>query len=169
MLEELRWVTADFEAGDVLLFPSTAVHASLHNASDFNMRLSVDFRYQQEGEPLTEIVLHPHFQRQTWDEIYADWKSDEHQYYWRDLDYEVVPFVDYPLVSAEADEPAVGGDPAPRPQGRHRATNAAWPGWPTSWPRRSRPEPLRSTPPSRRCSGPARPGAGAATRPSSTR
>ena len=105
MLEELRWVTTDFEAGDVLLFGSTTVHASLHNASDFNMRLSVDFRYQQEGEPLTEIVLHPHFQRQTWDDVYADWQSEEHQYYWRDLDYEVVPFEDYPLVSPEAEGP----------------------------------------------------------------
>jgi hypothetical protein len=97
-------VTTDFAVGDVLLFPSTAVHASLHNASDFKMRLSVDFRYQQEGEPLTDIVLHPHFQRLTWDQIYADWQSDQHQYYWHDLDYEVVPFEDFPLMSAEPDE-----------------------------------------------------------------
>ena len=83
MLEQLHWVTTDFEAGDVLLFPSMAVHASLHNISEFNMRLSVDFRWQQEGEALTEIVLHPHFQRLTWDEIYAGWKSDKWQYYWR--------------------------------------------------------------------------------------
>ncbi len=104
MLEKLRWVTTDFAAGDVLLFPSTTVHASLHNASDFTMRLSVDFRYQQEGEPLTDIVLHPHFQRLTWDEVYADWESGRHQYYWRDLDYQVVPFEDYPLVSPEPAE-----------------------------------------------------------------
>jgi ectoine hydroxylase-related dioxygenase (phytanoyl-CoA dioxygenase family) len=104
MLEELRWVTTDFEAGDVLLFPSTAVHASLHNASDFTMRLSVDFRYQQEGEPLTDLVLHPHFQRLTWDEVYEGWQSDEHQYYWRNLDYQVVPFEDYPLVTADPEE-----------------------------------------------------------------
>ena len=103
MLEQLHWVTTDFEVGDVLLFPSMTVHASLHNISEFNMRLSVDFRWQQEGEPLTEIVLHPHFQRLSWDEIYADWKSDKWQYYWRDLDYEVVPFEDYPLLSDDRD------------------------------------------------------------------
>ena len=35
MLEELRWVTTDYSAGDVLFFPSLTVHASLHNASEF--------------------------------------------------------------------------------------------------------------------------------------
>jgi hypothetical protein len=69
------------------------------------MRLSVDFRFQQEGEPLTPIVLEPHFQRQTWDEIYAGWESTQYQYYWRDLDYEVVDFEDFPLVSEVPDDP----------------------------------------------------------------
>ncbi len=101
MLEALRWVTTDFRAGDVLLFPSTAVHASLHNGSD-SLRLSVDFRYQNEGEPLTEVCLHPHFQRQSWDEIYAGWSSSQLQYYWRDLDYELVPFQDIPLARGDA-------------------------------------------------------------------
>jgi ectoine hydroxylase-related dioxygenase (phytanoyl-CoA dioxygenase family) len=103
MLEELRWVTTDYSIGDVLLFPSMTVHASLHNASEFFMRLSVDFRWQQEGEALTEGCLEPHFQRLTWDEIYAGWKSDEHQYYWRDLDYEVVPFEDLTAKDWEID------------------------------------------------------------------
>jgi ectoine hydroxylase-related dioxygenase (phytanoyl-CoA dioxygenase family) len=104
MLEELRWVTTDYSVGDVLLFPSTTVHASLHNASEFFMRLSVDFRYQQEGEPLTELCLQPHFERQTWDEIYQGWTSDRYQYYWKDLDYQVVPFEELPLASGEATE-----------------------------------------------------------------
>ena len=97
MLEQLRWVTTDFSIGDVLLFPSMTVHAALHNATEFNMRVSVDFRYQPEGAPLTEIILHPHFQRLDWDEIYAGWSSTEHQYYWRDLSYEVVPFETFPV------------------------------------------------------------------------
>jgi hypothetical protein len=92
MAEACRWVTTEFRQGDVLLFPSTTVHASLHNASMFDMRLSVDFRYQQEGQALTPGCLLPHFQRLTWEEIYAGWSSTEYQYYWRDLDYEVVPF-----------------------------------------------------------------------------
>ena len=85
MLEELRWVTTDFAAGDVLVFTSLTVHAALHNITEFNLRLSVDFRYQLEGEALTEVCLLPHFQRVTWDEVYASWNSDRYQYYWKDL------------------------------------------------------------------------------------
>lgn len=96
MRETLHWVTTDFAMGDVLLFPSTTVHASLNNETD-SVRLSVDYRYQREGQPLTPIVLEPHFQRLTWDDVYEGWSSDELQYYWRDLDYEVVPFEDIPL------------------------------------------------------------------------
>ncbi len=102
MVEQLHWVTTDFEAGDVLLFGSMTVHASLHNASEL-MRLSVDFRYQPEGEALTPVVLEPHYQRQTWDQIYQGWASTELQYYWRGLDYEVVPFQELPLASPELD------------------------------------------------------------------
>ena len=92
MAEECRWVTTEFAMGDVLVFPSYAVHASLHNVSEFFMRLSVDFRYQLEGEALTPGCLEPHFRQLTWDEIYAGWDSDRYQYYWKDLDYRVVPF-----------------------------------------------------------------------------
>jgi ectoine hydroxylase-related dioxygenase (phytanoyl-CoA dioxygenase family) len=104
LLEEHRWVTTDYAAGDVILFRAFTVHAALHNASEFFMRLSVDFRYQLEGEELTEICLQPHFGRQTWDEIYRDWKSDRFQYYWKDLDYQVVPFEKFGLARAEAGE-----------------------------------------------------------------
>ena len=100
LLEECRWVTTEFEAGDVLVFPSQTVHAARHNASELYLRLSVDFRYQLEGEALTAGCLEPHFNRLTWAQIYEGWSSTEHQYYWRDLDYEVVPFEDYELVGA---------------------------------------------------------------------
>jgi Phytanoyl-CoA dioxygenase (PhyH) len=105
MLEDLRWVTTDYSAGDVVLFHSHTVHAALHNASEFFMRVSVDFRYQLEGEPLTELCLRPHFERLTWDEIYSGWKSSRYQYYWTDLDYEVVPFRDFELIDGEDDGP----------------------------------------------------------------
>jgi ectoine hydroxylase-related dioxygenase (phytanoyl-CoA dioxygenase family) len=98
LIREHRWVTTDYAAGDVLLFNSHTVHAALHNASEFNLRISVDYRYQCEREPLTELVLHPHFGRISWEEIYEGWASDELAYYWRDLDYEVVPFEDFDLV-----------------------------------------------------------------------
>jgi ectoine hydroxylase-related dioxygenase (phytanoyl-CoA dioxygenase family) len=104
MLEALRWVSADYSAGDVVLFRALTVHAALHNASEFFMRVSVDFRYQQEGEALTETCLQPHFGRLGWDDIYSTWKSDRHQYYWKDLDYEVVPFEEFDLVRSDAGE-----------------------------------------------------------------
>jgi len=92
MLQELRWVTTDFALGDVVLFSSLTLHAALHNATPARLRLSVDYRYQSEGEALTPLVLEPHFGRLSWEEIYANWKSDRYQYYWKDLNYEVVPF-----------------------------------------------------------------------------
>lgn len=98
LLEQCRWVTTDFRCGDVLVFPSLAVHAALHNITEFDLRISVDFRYQLEGEALTDVCLHPHFQRVTWPEVYRKWRSDRLQYYWKALDYEVVPFEEMPLV-----------------------------------------------------------------------
>lgn len=93
-LLKLRWVAADFEAGDLLLFPSLTVHSALENRHPRSMRLSVDFRYQLEGEALTEGCLKPHFDRVSWDEIYRDWKSKDLQYYWRKKHFAVVPWDD---------------------------------------------------------------------------
>jgi ectoine hydroxylase-related dioxygenase (phytanoyl-CoA dioxygenase family) len=89
---ESHWVTADFKAGDVLLFPSLTVHKALPNQHPSRMRLSVDFRYQPEGEALTEQCLQPHFNRQDWAQIYRNWSSQRLQYYWRQKRYTVVPW-----------------------------------------------------------------------------
>lgn len=91
-LRELPWVTTDFEAGDVLLFPSLTVHSALENRSSEHMRLSVDYRYQCEGEALTAGCLEPHFGRTTWEEIYRTWKSDRFKYYWEKKRFTVVPW-----------------------------------------------------------------------------
>ena len=100
--DRLTWVTNDFSAGDVLLFRSLTVHASLHNATG-RLRLSVDFRYQCEGEEASDLVLQPHFGRQSWEQIYAGWQSDEFKYYWRDLDFPIVPYDRTPFGSGEPD------------------------------------------------------------------
>ncbi len=91
-LASARWATADFCAGDVLLFPALTVHRALPNRHPSRMRLSVDFRYQPAGEPLTEQCLQPHFARQSWDEIYRGWRSSDLQYYWHKRHYTVVPW-----------------------------------------------------------------------------
>lgn len=87
-----RWVGANFRLGDILLFPALTVHRALDNRNVDRMRLSVDFRYQLEGEALTPVVLQPHFQRLSWKEIYKGWKSKQYQYYWKQKDYVEVPF-----------------------------------------------------------------------------
>lgn len=91
-LLRLRWVSTDFQLGDVLLFPAFAVHSALHNENPDNMRISVDFRHQLEGEALTPQSLEPHFGRTTWDDIYKDWESDEFKYYWKTRDFMQVPW-----------------------------------------------------------------------------
>ena len=58
------------------------------------MRISLDNRYQALGRPLTETMLEPHlhnFSEISWDEVYQDWKSDDLQYYWKDLDFPIIP------------------------------------------------------------------------------
>lgn len=85
----LEWVSGDFSVGDVLAFHSLTVHRALPNRSD-RMRLSVDYRFQREGEALTPGCLEPHFGRLGWDEIYAGWERDDFKYYWRTKDFEVV-------------------------------------------------------------------------------
>jgi ectoine hydroxylase-related dioxygenase (phytanoyl-CoA dioxygenase family) len=87
-----RWVGADFKAGDIVLFPSLTVHKAMENHNLERMRLSVDFRYQLEGEALTEGCLQPHFNRVSWEDIYRDWKSDKFKYYWRDKAYVEAPW-----------------------------------------------------------------------------
>lgn len=48
-----RWLTADFRAGDVLIFSMFTVHTSLDNGSNA-IRLSTDTRYQLASEPIDE-------------------------------------------------------------------------------------------------------------------
>jgi len=48
-----RWLSADFQAGDLLAFSIFTVHCSLDNTSD-QIRLSSDSRYQSASEPADE-------------------------------------------------------------------------------------------------------------------
>jgi ectoine hydroxylase-related dioxygenase (phytanoyl-CoA dioxygenase family) len=87
-----RWLTADFRAGDALVFHSLTVHRSLNNQYRDRMRLSCDFRFQREGEELVARSLLPHFARLDWDQIYASWTGPTPRRYWEALDYRVVPW-----------------------------------------------------------------------------
>lgn len=48
-----RWLSAEFEVGDVLIFSMFTIHASLDNHSQ-QIRLSSDSRYQRSKEPVDE-------------------------------------------------------------------------------------------------------------------
>ena len=85
------WVGGGFAAGDVLIFHSMAVHRGLPNRSD-RLRQSVDMRYQRAADPVTEVSLSPYAGTGTWDEIYADWPTDTHKYYWRRRNPRIAPF-----------------------------------------------------------------------------
>lgn len=50
----LRWLTADFRMGDVLIFTMDTLHASLDNRTADRIRLSSDTRYQLAADPVDE-------------------------------------------------------------------------------------------------------------------
>ncbi len=82
------WYGGPFEQGDVLFFHSMAVHKGLPNSSD-RLRMSMDARYQRVSEKVAPGSLKPHAPAHSWEEIYADWPSAEHQYYWRKWNLEI--------------------------------------------------------------------------------
>jgi hypothetical protein len=87
----MEWVAGDFKLGDVIAFHSLTIHRALANDTD-RMRISVDFRYQAEGEETTERCLRPHFERMEWQDIYRDWDREDLKFYWRDKNIKLVPW-----------------------------------------------------------------------------
>ena len=88
-----RWVNTPFKQGDVLLFHSMCVHKGLPNVTNC-LRLSLDARFQKIADPIEAGCLEPHSQPNTWKQIYADWRSDQYQYFWRKWDLQRVEFDD---------------------------------------------------------------------------
>ena len=58
-----HWLSADYEAGDALIFPSLTVHQALPNYTEDRLRISLDNRYQAQGEPIAQHMLDPHLTR----------------------------------------------------------------------------------------------------------
>lgn len=80
-LLEDTWVNNPFKQGDVLIFHSMVVHKGVPCTGD-RLRLSMDTRYQRLSEPIGPGNLSPHAGG-SWEEIYADWPSDDLKYYWK--------------------------------------------------------------------------------------
>lgn len=55
------WLSTDYRAGDVLVFPACTIHAALPNRTAQEMRLSADFRYQRPAEAIDPDSLRHHY------------------------------------------------------------------------------------------------------------
>ncbi len=110
-----EWVTGAFEAGDALIFADTVVHCALPNRTD-EIRQSFDDRYQPASQPVADTNMVPYSGCGTWEEVYADWSSDEGKYFWRALSPRVVPLDRqyYDRRDRMAFDMAAEGDPAAR-------------------------------------------------------
>jgi ectoine hydroxylase-related dioxygenase (phytanoyl-CoA dioxygenase family) len=90
---EVEWVEGDFEAGDILTFPSYTIHKALRCQWKDHIRLSMDVRFQAIDEPVEAKSLLPHCDL-TWEQIYANWEQDDLKYYWQKLPLELTPWED---------------------------------------------------------------------------
>lgn len=55
-----RWLTTDYTAGDVVVFPIRTMHAALDNQTD-RLRISSDTRYQPASEPADDRWIGPEY------------------------------------------------------------------------------------------------------------
>lgn len=81
---EGRWASGGLAVGDVLFFHSLTVHKGLPNRSD-RLRMSMDVRFQRVDAPFNFDNANPDGQPLSWEEVYADWRSDALKYYWKRL------------------------------------------------------------------------------------
>ncbi len=88
---EGRWRSGDYAAGDALIFHSMLVHKGTPNRTAC-LRHSMDARYQRANEPISEVSMKPYSGCGSWEEIYADWRSDTLKFYWRRQNPTVMPF-----------------------------------------------------------------------------
>ncbi len=79
-----RWVSGPFSVGDVLIFHSLLVHKGVPNRGH-HLRMSMDVRYQRADLPFNPDNANADGQPLAWEDIYAGWRSDALQYYWRKL------------------------------------------------------------------------------------
>jgi hypothetical protein len=55
-----KWRCSDYHAGDILIMHSLTVHAALDNDTADRLRLSLDYRYQRQGDAIDPSSLKPH-------------------------------------------------------------------------------------------------------------
>jgi len=60
-LQGMKWRTTDYKVGDLLLFHGLTVHKALHNVTRDRLRVSLEFRYQRQGDRTDEGLLRSHY------------------------------------------------------------------------------------------------------------
>lgn len=86
-----RWLTTDFEAGDVLCFGMHMLHGALDNNSpERRCRLTSDTRYQLASEPLDERWNGPNPEAHGYDKVFmpglGQWNNLDFQDEWKRVD-----------------------------------------------------------------------------------
>ena len=78
----------------MLFFPALTVHKALPNITEDRMRISLDNRYEGEGDNIAAHMLEPHMNDIlpiSWEEVYKDWKTDDLKYYWLKMRHRKIP------------------------------------------------------------------------------
>ena len=89
---EDNWYLTNYEMGDTLFFPALTIHKALPNITEDKMRLSLDNRYFAVGDPIPDHMQEPHPPSGlNWEQVCANWSSDEFKYFWKDFDFPTVP------------------------------------------------------------------------------
>jgi ectoine hydroxylase-related dioxygenase (phytanoyl-CoA dioxygenase family) len=57
----LEWHASDFELGDVVMFHAYTIHRALPNQTADRLRLSIDNRYQRDGEAIEPGSMQTHY------------------------------------------------------------------------------------------------------------
>jgi ectoine hydroxylase-related dioxygenase (phytanoyl-CoA dioxygenase family) len=85
------WVGGQVNAGDLLIFHSLTVHAGAPNLSD-QMRISLDCRFQDSRRALNPAnVAFAGASGKSWEKTYANWRSDDLKYYWKEMPLQYRP------------------------------------------------------------------------------
>jgi ectoine hydroxylase-related dioxygenase (phytanoyl-CoA dioxygenase family) len=80
-----EWVGGQINAGDVLIFHSLTVHAASPNLSN-ELRISLDCRFQDARRVLNPAnLVFGGESGKSWEKTYADWKSDDLKFYWKNI------------------------------------------------------------------------------------
>lgn len=86
-----EWVGGEIHAGDLLIFHSLTVHEAMQNRSR-RLRISLDCRFQSYSRPVNPATLvFTGTGNRSWEDVYANWTSDDLKYYWTTLPLKFKP------------------------------------------------------------------------------